>query len=92
MLPLLPTADGRECDQEIEKHLGTLPSRPPEAAQAGEAARCCCGKRKQAAGNTPSSDLAGELVQIAGADFHTHRRNQRTDGADHHQRRAGLDI
>ncbi len=58
----------RECDQAIEKHLGNLPSRPPEAAQAGEPA-LPPRKRKQAAGNTPSFDLAGELVRIAGVDF-----------------------
>ena len=58
----------RECDQEIERHLGNLPSRPREAAQAGESA-LPPPKRKQAAGNTPSFDLAGELVRIAGVDF-----------------------
>ena len=58
----------RECDQEIERHLGNLPSRSREAAQAGESA-LPPRKRKQAAGNTPSFDLAGELVRIAGVDF-----------------------
>jgi transposase len=57
-----------ECDQEIEKHLSTLPSRPSEAPQAGEPA-LAPPKRKQAAGNTPSFDLAGELERIAGVDF-----------------------
>lgn len=57
-----------ECDQEIEKHLGTLPSRPQEAVlpvQSGMPPK----KRKKAQGNSPEFDLAGELNRIAGVDF-----------------------
>lgn len=57
-----------ECDQEIEKHLGTLPSRPQEAVlpvQPGMPPK----QRKKAQGNSPEFDLAGELNRIAGVDF-----------------------
>ena len=52
----------RECDREIERHLGSLPARPQEAALPRQ-------KRKKATGNEPAFDLAGELVRIAGVDF-----------------------
>jgi len=58
----------RECDREIERHLGSLPARPQEVAQSGEAA-LPRQKRKRATGNEPAFDLAGELVRIAGVDF-----------------------
>ena len=56
----------RECDQEIEKHLGTLPSRPQDP---GEPETLPTMKRKKAQGNAPEFDLAGELNRIAGVDF-----------------------
>jgi len=55
----------RECDQEIEKHLGTLPSSPQEPGESLLPPR----KRKKAGGNSPEFDLAGELARITGVDF-----------------------
>ena len=59
----------RECDQEIEKHLGTLPSRPQDPGGSGEPGMLPAMKRKKAQGNSPEFDLAGELKRIAGVDF-----------------------
>jgi len=58
----------RECDREIERHLGSLPARPQEVAQPGEA-ELPPQKRKKATGNEPAFDLAGALIRIAGVDF-----------------------
>ncbi len=57
-----------ECDRKIERHLGSLPARPQEAGQPGEAA-LPPQKWKKATGNEPAFDLAGALVRIAGVDF-----------------------
>ena len=59
----------RECDQEIEKHLGTLPSRPQGPGKPQRPDMLPTQKRKKAQGNTPEFDLAGELNRIAGVDF-----------------------
>ena len=59
----------RECDQEIEKHLGTLPSRPQGPRKPQRPDMLPTQKRKKAQGNTPEFDLAGELNRIAGVDF-----------------------
>ena len=57
-----------ECDQEIEQHLNTLPSRPQETATPDQPAMPPK-KRKKAPGNSPKFGLAEELARIAGVDF-----------------------
>src|ERR1019366_5772270 len=57
-----------ECDQEIEKQLNALPSRPRETVPPVESV-APPKKRKKAQGNSPEFDLGQELVRIAGVDF-----------------------
>jgi len=60
-----------ECDQEIEKQLNALPSRPRETVSPLEPAvpPRNSKKSKKAQGNSPEFDLEQELVRIAGVDF-----------------------
>lgn len=56
-----------ECDQRIERHLGSLPSRP--AMGAADTFRAAPPRKKKAAGNSPAFALDAELRRIAGVDF-----------------------
>jgi transposase len=57
-----------ECDQEIEQHLDTLPSRPRETVPPVQPVMPPK-KRKKAQGNSPEFALGQELARIAGVDF-----------------------
>jgi len=57
-----------ECDQEIEKQLNALPSRPRETVPPVEPV-APPKKRKKPQGNSPEFGLGQELVRIAGVDF-----------------------
>ena len=57
-----------ECDQEIEQHLETLPSRPRETAPAVQPVMPPK-KGKKAQGNSPKFALGQELARVAGVDF-----------------------
>jgi transposase len=57
-----------ECDQEIEKQLNALPSRPRETVPPVEPG-APPQKSKKAQGNSPEFGLGQELVRIAGVDF-----------------------
>jgi transposase len=54
-----------ECDQQIERHLGTLPASAKEDSPVESASQ----KKKRAGGNSPSFALDQELVRITGVDF-----------------------
>lgn len=56
-----------ECDEEIERHLGTLPARPKKADSPDQPSPAQ--KKKRAGGNSPSFALDKELVRITGVDF-----------------------
>lgn len=57
-----------ECDQRIERHLESLPTRPRTTAVT-ESASVAPSRRKKAAGNSPAFALDAELRRIAGVDF-----------------------
>jgi len=56
-----------ECDQRIEPHMGTLPTRPKETDSPGQSSPPQ--KKKRAGGNSPTFALDQELVRITGVDF-----------------------
>jgi transposase len=57
-----------ECDQEIEQHLDSLPSRPRKMVLPVQPVMPPK-KRKKAQGNSPEFALGPELARIAGVDF-----------------------
>jgi len=71
-----------ECDRQVQRSLGELPTRPPQeggAEGAGEQGRKegqRAGKRPRSCKNAPTFDLRSELTRVAGVDL------TRIDGVD----------